>query len=245
MRGYFKLAVGFVSCAVCASTSSAAPFKNLNFEQIIGITSAPANFVPFDAYQPVDSAAALPFWTVQEDNTVANALWSVPGLDETSVSMVMTNAIEGYFSVNLEAFAFARSPYYSTSAISQTGDVPVGAKSLHFLIRSPALAGGQIQATPIVTLNGTPISLFTQSSNGGIIEMAGDISSFAGTTSTLKFASAGSTASPTNIFYFENIYDLDAISFSTTPVPESSASLLACAGCFIGLSMRLHRREMA
>jgi hypothetical protein len=213
-------------------TVSGQSFANLNFEQAT-IAPAPSGYTPSDAFNPISAASALPYWTVSEDATICNAIWGSPAaLDETSVALVSagSNPIQGSYSVQLSAFSGAPSGYYNSSSISQTGLIPIGTQSIQFLIASPSQAGS-VPPNPIVTLNGTNISLFAISQSGGVITMAGNVSAFANTTATLAFLCEATTGGtfPSN----ENYFNLDDIQFSPSPVPEPSEFALITFGAFI------------
>jgi hypothetical protein len=175
----------------------------------------------------MSAASALPHWTPVEDSTVVTAVWGGGALDETSIALLSASngsPIDGNYSVNLYAFADAPLNLYKTASISQTGDVPANARSIQFLMRP--YPPNVVQATPLVTLNGTVINVFPISTNGAVFTMGGDITAFAGTTAqlTIKVAGTPGGAFP---YYVENYFDLDDISFSPTPVPEPSSALLA------------------
>jgi hypothetical protein len=214
----------------------AGPFQNLDFESAV-IQAAPPNYVPWDAYQPIDAAAALPFWTAREDNFISTALWGdAVSLDETSVALVTPSSqidrpIQGSYSIQLSAWADIGAPYFRTASISQVGDVPIGTRSIQFLLRSPPQAGS-VQANPAVSFNDVAISVFPQSKNGDVITMVGDVSAFAGLTAELKILCDGAFGSD---FLHENHFDLDAISFSPNPVPEPTICevLLLAAGVWL------------
>jgi hypothetical protein len=233
-RRYSQLQAIVMLVAFGSAGAFAGSFQNLNFESA-RIQSAPANYVPWDAYQPIDAAAALPFWTVREDNLVATAVWGdAVALDETSVALVTPSAsddspIQGKYSVQLYAYADAPPGYFHTVSISQVGIVPLGTQSIEFLLRSPPVAGGVIEAVPTVTLNGMPIDVFAQSSSGGVFTMVGDVSAFAGSTADLTIQSVGTSGEPGTLS--ENIFDLDAISFSPSSAPEPPS----CEVLFFGL----------
>jgi hypothetical protein len=229
-----------ISCFVAVSFAfvrniSGQDFVNLDFEQA-SINTAPSGFTPWDAYDPISAASALPCWTVSEDSTICTAIWGEPvALDETSVALVSAGytPIQGSYSVQLSAYANAPSGYFHSSSISQTGFIPIGTQSIQFLISRPSQAGS-VQPNPIVTFNGTPVSLSEISQSGGIITMAGDVSAFAGTTAVLTFlceATQGG-AFPAD----ENIFNLDDIQFSAQSVPEPGIlGWLALGGLFFGL----------
>jgi hypothetical protein len=219
----------------------AAPFENLNFESA-QIASAPANYTPGDAFDPISAASALPFWTAEEDNTVCTAIWGQPNaLDETSVALVNPTSssqfggvIQGKYSVVLTAMPEAPPGYFQTASIFQTGDVPLQAKSLTFLMQ------GAYGPAPIVTLGGTPINLVALSQNGTVSTMAGDVSAFAGQTLELKFLCQGvSGASPVG----ESGFELDNVNFSPVAIPEPSPYAAMIAGTALLGALILRKRQ--
>lgn len=242
---YFTIAaLAFWSVAILFSllqTVSGQGFTNLNFE-LASVVSAPPGYTPVDANLPISAAAALPYWIVREDGTVCTAIWGAPNaLDETSVALVSGGSypnytpLQGAYSVQLYAYADAPADYFHNASISQTGLVPFGTHSIQFLMFSPPVAGGVIQANPVVTLNGTLINLSPISTSGGVVTMAGDVSAFAGTTANLTILCAGVSGSPP---LNENVFALDAISFSPTSIPEPSVfglfALTALGGLLLG-----------
>jgi len=234
MRQYLK-SVGFlVVCAGCAGVSSAAAFANLDFEQaqIQNISGTGGLFI-----QP---GPALPDWTPKEDNNPVSQFPTASFPQVTYIELVSDNVfehtsgsspIQGNFSVELSAYAGGTPGQSQSASISQTGDVPAGTQTIHFLVRDPS--GGVDASTPTVTLNSTPIPIVPLSNNAGIIEYAGDVSLFAGTSPTLTFAAIASGP-------IQNVYDLDSISFSTVAIPEP--------GCFFaafGVIALASRRRFA
>ena len=213
-------------------------FLNFNFEQAT-IASAPSGYTPSDAYDPISATSALPNWVVREDGTICTAVWGQPvALDETSVALVSSSfsPIQGSYSVQLTAYADAPSGYFHNSSISQTGLIPVGIQSIQFLIANPEPPLGGFQVNPVVTLNGTPISLSEISQSGGVMTMAGNVSAFAGTTATLTFLCAATQGGgfPAN----ENFFNLDAIQFSVNAVPEPSTfAMTALGGLLLGFRL--------
>jgi len=213
----------------------ASSFQNLNFESA-SVASAPASYTPWDAYDPISAASALPFWTVEEDNTGCNAVWRQPvALDETSVALVGAKGtqsdpqsgtpIQGKYSVALSSnpqTSGSGSPYFSFASIAQTGNVPVQAKSIVFLME------GAYGPAPLVTLGGTPINLIALSDNNNVYTMAGDISEFAGQNLELKFLCQGT--GNRSVDFGESGFELDNISFSTVAIPEPSSYAALIAG---------------
>src|ERR1700689_3329347 len=101
-----------IACFVTVSlallrNASGQDFENLDFEQAI-VAPAPLGYTPFDAYDPISAASALPYWTVTEDSTICTAVWGEPvALDETSVALVSGSysPLQGNYSVQLTAYA--------------------------------------------------------------------------------------------------------------------------------------------
>ena len=204
-------------------------FFNLNFEQAT-IASAPSGYTPTDAFNPISAASAFPCWTVREDGIICTAVWGTPiALDETSVALVSAgySTIQGNYSIQLYAYANAPFNLYQNSSISQTGVIPLGTQSLLFIVARPSQAG-VVQPNPIITINGTPIGLSLLSESGGVMTMAGDISAFAGITANLTFLCQATQGGgfPSN----ENIFNLDGIQFSSSPVPEPGVLALTVMG---------------
>lgn len=140
----------------------------------------------------------------------------------------------------MQLSACTMNPDFKSSSISQTGLIPVGMNSIWFQMESPPFAGG-VQASPVVTLNGSPINISPMSSSGGVITMAGDISAFAGTTVNLSFQCAAAIGGfPRN----ENYFALDAIQFSRTAVPEPGFFGLFALGALL-LGHRVLRERYA
>jgi hypothetical protein len=224
---------------IAVPRSFAQSFVNLDFEEAT-VAPAPPGYTPSDAFNPISAASALPGWTVREDGIICTAVWGTPSaLDETSVALVSAGngPIQGNYSVQLSAYANAPPGYYHNSSISQTGLIPGGTQSIQFLIANPFQAG-IVQPNPIVSLNGTPISLSEISQSGGVITMVGDVSAFAGTTADLTVLCE---ATPGPVFPAnENIFNLDNIQFSVSPVPEPETLALFATGAFL---LALHRRR--
>jgi len=97
-----------------------------------------------------------------------------------------------------------------------------------------------VQPNPMVLLNGTPISLLRVSESGGVITMAGDISTFAAATTMLTFLCSATPGAPFPAD--ENTFYLDDIQFSPLPVPEPSAfPLLGLGAVVFGLCRKRKR----
>jgi hypothetical protein len=232
--GKFGLITSLAAVLIATLQSSFAQstFQNLDFEQAVVVPAAPT-CISAQGY-PIDGASALPYWndgywTQSCGEIYGNA--SYP-LDEASIALVWAlnpfiAAIDGSYSVQLTAYAGS-----GGGAISQTGLIPAGTHSIQFLVANSY--HNDIPANPTVSLNGTPISLFTLSQSGGLRTMEGDVSAFAGTTATLAiYAVAQGTTFPAN----ENGFMLDDIQFSPSTVPEPGVLTLAGLGIVL-LSLR-------
>ncbi len=218
-------------------------FVNLDFEEAT-VAPAPPGYTPSDAFNPISAASAFPGWTAREDGIICTAVWGSPvALDETSVALVSGgfSPIQGGYSVQLYAYANAPSGFYHNSSISQTGLIPSGTQSIQFLIASPSQAG-IIPPNPIVTVNGAPIGLSEISQSGGVITMAGDVSAFAGTTADLIVLCKLKQPQAPNFPANENIFNLDDIQFSASPVPEPGTVALFATGALL-LAFRRRRNS--
>jgi hypothetical protein len=210
-------------------------FQNLDFEAAT-ISSAPLGYTPAGASGPISAADALPGWTVYEDNTLCTAVWGIPGLAITFVSLDQGSAfgyhtaLEGNYSVGLSANNVAPG-YYTSASIAQTGIIPDGMQSIQFLLQNLNFPPPDFppDGNLFVTLNGTQIPVSVISTSGYTMTMAGDISTFAGTTAELKLA----VSAVAN-------YTLDSITFSSAGVPEPSAFGLVGLGL---LGLGWHRRR--
>src|SRR5207247_2307547 len=132
----------------------------------------------------------------------------------------------GSYSVELSA------AFTGSSSISQTGDVPVDARSIQLSMR------GYLEGKPVITFNGTPIDLLPPSNgSGSTITMVGDVTPFAGTTAELKV----SCTSGGLLVDDENVFHLDSIGFSTAIVAEPSTLILTVIAAPFLLLMRRMR----
>jgi hypothetical protein len=141
------------------------------------------------------------------------------------------------YSVELSAYANAPPDLFKTSSISQTGDVPAGAKSIQFLMLVFDPTATHVQSNPLVTLNGNVISLVPIATNGNVLTLAGDVSAFAGTNAQLTIEAAGTPGGSS--FTSENYFELDDIVFSPNPVPEPAGITLLFLGAIVLLVRRV------
>ncbi len=193
-------------------------FQNLDFE------AAQFVLIPGRDYAPFEFAAAAPGWT--------GYLGGV--LQTTIMSNDVPIGSDGFFSMNappltapqgLYAISFASgfgANTNQTATLTQTGQVPIGSKSLTFLVSGfkPGLSLGG-QELPLVDLGHGP---------GGSSDLWGaDVSAFAGQTVELRF-SVGADS-------------LDDIRFSESVIPEPSTLVLAGFGFAALVAVRLRRRR--
>ena len=194
-------------------------FVNLDFESA-NLTAVPAG--QFGGY--VSSTNAIPSWTafidgiqttqvLQNNGTLGAPSSSIWGPNSPSVGI-----FQGQSSVILTAGVGGH-----TTSLSQTGLVPVSAASLLFEA-APNYSGA---GTFLVSLGGQNLNYFALSTGANYTLYGADISAFGGQTETMTFSD---TSIGSNFSYEE----LDAIQFSTSPIPEPSAlGLSALGGLFL------------
>jgi len=222
-----------VACFVAISlfvlrNTSGQEFVNLDFNsaQLSAYGAGPV-FVP--------TSNAIPGWTGYLGTNLQTAvLYNSETAGDGNLSIIGTNSPQSYltpipgnkYTVVLEA-GFnpnGSSPYSVNASIAQTGLIPATAESILFTasIPAPSVAGFQ------VSIAGQVIPVIEISSIDGYYAMyGGNVSAFAGQVAELEFTDLAATEST------EGTLELDAISFSASPIPEPSAwSLFSiCALC--------------
>jgi hypothetical protein len=126
-----------------------------------------------------------------------------------------TQILQGFYTVGL--FHSTAGPPTEAS-IFQTGQIPLGTKSIQFYGNFMYVVSFAGQQVPLVTLGTGP--------NYNIL--GGDVSVFAGQTGELRFTGSGL---------------LDNIVFSTQAIPEPSVLALSALGTLL-LVWRFHRRTL-
>lgn len=175
----------------------------------------------------VPISEAIPDWTGYfGTNQETSVLYNGLDIGSVAIALLDTNSpvaglIPGNnYTVVLQA-GESDSGFVSAS-IAQTGLIPSTAESILFeaSIRYAAgwqvtVAGQNVPVTEISTIN----------SDFGVY--AGNISAFAGQDAQLEFTALSGSGPTVNLY-------LDAISFSTSPIPEPSGLALAALGglCF-------------
>ena len=186
-------------------------FLNLGFNsaQLSGYTSG--EYVP--------ATSAIPGWlgyigtnpqttVLYNDLTIGEAAIAILGTNSPSVSPIPGNCYTVVLQASLE----------DNASIAQTALIPGTAESIFFTASAPYSSGWQ------VSVAGQDISVFQTSALGGNIYVyEGNISAFAGQTDQLQFTALAGGSSPVNM-------ELDAIQFSSSPVPEPGVMGLCALG---------------
>ena len=193
---------------VLARNNQAQSFLNLNFEAA-NVSAYGAGSIP--------AINGIPGWTPYVNGSqVSQILYNTINLDEPAVTIQGTNSssltpIQGNFSVLLQGGSVYATG--SSSAIGQTGQIPITAQSLTFW-------GGD----NYVSFNGQPLSivLLGIGSNPNYNIYGADISAFAGQTGQLLFTAPKLTGAI-----------IDNIQFSSSTVPEPSELALGALGALL------------
>jgi hypothetical protein len=204
------------------SAQAQGTFENLNFEQADPISAG----VPGEPFF-VTAASALPYWNVYYDGVQQTQIpFNAISYGTPSVSLLGTaetvgiSPIDGNYSVLLQ-------PYAGAVSISQTGLIPANTPSLLF--------EGLGEIGVLEVLVGTQIVPFTAVETEPTYTLYGaNISAWEGQNEQLTFSALGLT--PTS-------WEIDDISFSTTPEPEPNIlALTAIGGLLFGARKWFARR---
>jgi MYXO-CTERM domain-containing protein len=192
-------------------------FVNLDFEDAV-IIHDPSSGYPNAVY----ASDAIPGWTTTGGFLGSNdILYNTPSAGSTSVSILATNghpsALDGNFSVGLYGGGTA-----SSASISQTGLVPVSAKSILFVAQGGGAPGAVIL---LVSLGGQNIPFYALSTVAPYTSVyGGNIPpTFAGQIEQLTFSALEG----------ENFWNIDDVQFSSSSVPEPSEFALAALGALL------------
>lgn len=214
----------------CAHVSAQAQgFVNLDFES--------ATLVPVsgDPYGAVQFSKAFPGWAESSGTFDVNALSNNIFLDSSGISIINSGfkngltaggVIQGNYTAILQA-GYGSSGMPTDMSLSQTGLVPLGTQSLQF--EAFQAVDGASAIIPFgVMLGGQDLSLTVISNTLNYTLYGADVSAWAGQTAQLSFTVF--TENP----HLDNQYlYLDAIQFSSSPVPEPSELAFAALGAFL------------
>jgi len=214
MKTIIQTTVLFVSMSVLLSNARGqGTFQNMNFE-----------LAPIDLGESGGiHYYTIPYWNATMGPYQDGVTLNTYVLDATTVSLQTGAVIDGTTSLFLTASSFGFP--LSTASISQMGMVPTTAKSLHFTVADvmafqlPATLPGQF----FVTMGGENVALQVVANSDNYTELAGNISNWAGQTTTLSIG-VSVPASQGPEIYFQGL--IDDVSFSPTSVPEPTTTVL-------------------
>jgi hypothetical protein len=222
------------SLLASSSHGEAASFQDLNFD------SANTNNI-FDSSGVGDYSGLMselmPGWTLVGGTNTATYVGYNRTQPGSGYATVVSPAYVNAYPV-VESYSFGMLPKYDllgtfvAFSLSQSGDLPSDAQSIHFLSYGAPLE---------LQVNGTDLSLdytpVPSQWNPGIpvFDAAGDISSFAGQNVELKFT----TLRTPN---YQGLNGLDEIYFSNIPVPEPAPWVVFSLGGLALVWFR-HRRK--
>ena len=211
---------------LCGSsiTASSQSFRNMNFESIGG-TAVPSdgiwlnwNLAAPGWAHPLGGDSVFVYHRNPPQDSIAQFYFLI---DSSSTKW---SPLEGNYSLALFSGHYNRndasSPWVG-SYVEQTGVIPVGAQSFHFL------AQGDFS----LTLDSTQVPLSKLADNS----YAADISKFAGETVSLRFSN--------NSAELQQPVILDGMGFSVQAIPEPSSAGLLLFGLAAGVLARRARRN--
>ena len=212
------LPILFTSLCEC---SHAQGFINLDFE------SASIVYVdPTDPYNHrVLLGPAFPGWQATIGGVfVSQVLYNSPTLSAVGVGLLDSGYspagfIEGNYMALLQSGGYTNTQTGVDASLFQGATVPTGSSSLQFKAYCPS---GQFS----VTMNGQTLSLSALSAGANYTLFGADISPWAGQFAELRFTMVGVTPQ----FDARSLY-LDAINFSSSPIPEPGVLVLSALGC--------------
>lgn len=210
---------------------SAQGFINLDFESanivLIDPSTGRSQFNP-----------AFPGWSATSGGILlSQALYNNTRLSGAGISIIDSSStvgilIQGNYTAVLQSGGLTNTQTGVDTSLFQTGEVPVGTKSLQFLARTFLSPTGQFT----VTMNGQLLSLLVLSAGADYNLYGADVSTWGGQSAELSFNVLGVTPQVSS----RSLY-LDAIQFSSSPIPEPSTLALTTLGC--GL-LALYRRKL-
>jgi len=212
MKRSFSIALFLLSLA---SATHAQGFVNLDFESAKIISDPNSPYYPYG----VATSSALPGWTASYYGSltpITSITYNDPSAGSSWASIWATNGeqISGNYSVLLDG------GLQNGISITQTGQVPVSAESIEF----EAQHNGP--GTFLVSLGGQYLSFSAIGTGTNYTLYAANISSFAGQIVPLTFSAEGYGIT----LNYDNVWNIDNISFSSTPAPEPRVWALTALG---------------
>jgi len=197
-------------------------FVNLGFESAV---------VHGEWGWPVNLSDALPGWSATiGGNPVTYAVWNSIALDSSVVGVVGTNGLYAAPAIIGRYMALIEAGYGGDTSLFQTGLVPVDANSVFFLTYP------RFQNFPypglLLSMDGIPIPLYLIARAPNYYVWQGDVSTFAGRIAELRFTVFSSWHPEPNLAY------VDAITFSSSRVPEPRTILLSSLGVLLSVLWR-------
>lgn len=184
-------------------------FVNLDFNGAnLSAYGAGGSFVP--------ATDAIPGWTgYLGSSQQTTVLYNNLTIGEAAIAIIGANDPDAaYFVIPGNENTVVLQAGEVSASIVQTAVIPAAAKTIEFEASVPYASGWQ------VTVGGQNIPLYQLSTFGSDFAVyAGDVSGFAGQSDPLEFTALAGSGPPVNLY-------LDAISFSTSAVPEPSSSSL-------------------
>jgi hypothetical protein len=209
------LSITFAAAWLHSAALAQNPFINLDFESA---SLVPVGYPNFG--NPMDAAAALPGWRVStRDSLMPWVLYNDITLTPyASVSLFSPprSVISGQYSVQIWSglqHQFTGSNVWTSTALSQTGLVPAGTRSIRLTVVHDAfdvsLGGSSLSLVPLspgTNANGIPYTVW-----------GADITGHANLTEELRITVPYDAGVPFGRYH--SIW-LDDISFSPNPIPE-------------------------
>jgi hypothetical protein len=178
-------------------------FVNLNFESSEIVTSNYSSFL--GSYY---GTANVPVWTGYSSPGSSGAnlfTYNDPTLGTPSAALVGTYALDGTWSMLLQAFSLGG------ASISQTGLVPSNAESLLSVAQQVAYSTGTLQ----VSLGDQNLTFYSLLNEANCTLYGANISTYAGQTEELTFSALQDLSGPC-------VWEIDDIQFASSSVPEPS-----------------------
>jgi hypothetical protein len=210
----------FFALAACAATSAQSQtFTNLDFEAAVVTSSIP----PFGL---LDWNLAAPGWSHSTGSDIVYQGITHVGINPWFLLVDSANQPDGPLSGNYSMSFVSGHESSSLSSpwinayLSQVGVIPTDARSLTLMANGPLSVSINGAVAPLISLGGSSFAV--------------DVSPYSGATAEIRFTN-------TSMQFFDAV-NLDAIEFSTSPVPEPATWLLLCTGAIGASAFRQARR---